>query len=82
MTSDLQLAAEFAARAASEQQADTSGGDSPQVSALGALAGAQRVQVSLPSSRAPLVPSTGPGRLQSLLTVSGRASGASPPSLA
>ncbi|MXQ94040.1 hypothetical protein E5288_WYG008553 [Bos mutus] len=29
VTSDLQLAAEFAARAASEQQADTSGGDSP-----------------------------------------------------
>ncbi|XP_008579583.1 PREDICTED: forkhead box protein K1 [Galeopterus variegatus] len=29
VTSDLQLAAEFAAKAASEQQADTSGGDSP-----------------------------------------------------
>lgn len=34
VTSDLQLAAEFAAKAASEQQADTSGGDSPKVSAL------------------------------------------------
>lgn len=53
MTSDLQLAAEFAARAASEQQADTSGGDSPKVSALGALAGARRVQVSLLSSPSP-----------------------------
>lgn len=31
VTSDLQLAAEFAAKAASEQQADTSGGDSPKV---------------------------------------------------
>lgn len=34
VTSDLQLAAEFAAKAASEQQADTSGGDSPKVSGL------------------------------------------------
>ncbi|KAK1343613.1 hypothetical protein QTO34_016393 [Cnephaeus nilssonii] len=33
VTSDLQLAAEFAAKAASEQQADASGGDSPKVSA-------------------------------------------------
>lgn len=32
VTSDLQLAAEFAAKAASEQQADASGGDSPKVS--------------------------------------------------
>lgn len=47
MASDLQLAAEYAARAA-EQQADTSGGDSPKVSALGALAGARQAQVSLP----------------------------------
>lgn len=31
VTSDLQLAAEFAAKAASEQQADASGGDSPKV---------------------------------------------------
>lgn len=61
MTSDLQLAAEFAARAASEQQADTSGGDSPKVSALGALAGAQRVQVSLPSSPSPPCPVHGAG---------------------
>lgn len=31
ITSDLQLAAEYAAKAASEQQADASGGDSPKV---------------------------------------------------
>lgn len=34
VTSDLQLAAEFAAKAASEQQTDTSGGDSPKVPGL------------------------------------------------
>lgn len=39
VTSDLQLAAEFAAKAASEQQADASGGDSPKVSVGGARGG-------------------------------------------
>lgn len=58
MTSDLQLAAEYAARAA-EQQADTSGGDSPKVSALGALAGARQAQVSLPPSPSPVCPVRG-----------------------
>lgn len=42
MTSDLQLAAEFAAKAASEQQADASGGDSPKVSGLTAHVAARR----------------------------------------
>lgn len=41
VTSDLQLAAEFAAKAASEQQADTSGGDSPKVSGLTARGAAR-----------------------------------------
>lgn len=40
VTSDLQLAAEFAAKAASEQQADASGGDSPKVSARASRGGA------------------------------------------
>lgn len=40
VTSDLQLAAEFAAKAASEQQADASGGDSPKVSARAPRGGA------------------------------------------
>lgn len=77
VTSDLQLAAEYAARAA-EQQADASGGDSPKVSALGALAGARQAQVSLPPSPSPVCPVRGPGQLQSLLTASRRASGFSP----
>lgn len=42
MTSDLQLAAEFAAKAASEQQADASGGDSPKVSGLTVHVAARR----------------------------------------
>lgn len=37
ITSDLQLAAEFAAKAVSEQQAEVSGGDSPKVSTAAVL---------------------------------------------
>lgn len=60
VTSDLQLAAEFAAKAASEQQADASGGDSPKVSALGALASDRAWGAGVPAPPSLVLPSSRP----------------------
>ncbi|XP_007525122.2 forkhead box protein K1 [Erinaceus europaeus] len=51
VTSDLQLAAEFAAKAASEQQADTSGGDSPKDEAKPPYSYAQLIVQAISSAQ-------------------------------